>query len=282
MAETVLACDFGGTWLRVAEVDRAGNVLWSDRAPTARDYNRDMNLVRQLADRKSDRVLAAGIASPGPMDFETGQIIKAANLNWVDVYPASDLAETWNLPTVLENDADAAALAEWRFGQGSDSKLLVFYGIGTGVGTGVVAEGTVFHGAYDTEFGHQLLSPGSSRICTENHSGCLEALVSGGALETAYGSIDKVPREEWEDIMPHYLGMAFANAALFVSPDLIVVGGGVVDNRPDIVPPAVREMEVLLHDFIKSPRIVISQLGREVGTLGAAAAAWNLVDGKAP
>jgi predicted NBD/HSP70 family sugar kinase len=66
-----------------------------------------------------------------------------------------------------------------------------------------------------------------------------------------------------------------------VSPDLIVVGGGVVDNRPDIVPPAVREMEVLLHDFVKSPRVVISQLGRDVGTLGAAAAAWNLVDGKA-
>jgi predicted NBD/HSP70 family sugar kinase len=282
MAETVLACDFGGTWLKVAEVDRRGQILWSDRVATARDYARDMDLVLKLAEARTENVVAVGIASPGPIDFETGQIIKAANLNWVDVYPAGDLQQAWQLPMILENDADAAALAEWRFGQASQARLLVFYGIGTGVGSGIVADGVVFHGAFDPEFGHQLLDPGSDRVCTENHPGCLEALISGGALESRYGSIDRVPRAEWEDFVPHYLGMALANAALFVSPDVIVLGGGVIDNRPDVVPRAVREMEVLLHDFIKSPRVLVSQLGREIGTLGAAAAAWNLVDERSP
>ncbi len=281
VTETVLACDFGGTWLRVAEVDRDGKVLWDARAATAHDYDHDMELVLDLAQRRSPNIVAAGIACPGPLDWHTGEVLKAANLNWFKQFPGKFLQEGLGVVTVVENDADCAALAEWRYGAGRESGLQVFYGIGTGVGAGVVTDGHIFHGSFDPEFGHQILEPACDRVCTAGHRGCLEALISGRALETAYGSIDDVPDVEWQDTVPRYLGQALANAVLFLSPDAIVVGGGVMDHRPDLLPPAVRVMDAMLHDFVTLPRVVPSELGPEMGILGAAAAAWNLLDGAA-
>jgi fructokinase len=180
------------------------------------------------------------------------------------------------VPIVVENDADCAALAEGTYGAGKHSALFVYYGLGTGVGSGVIDNGRIFHGAFDPEFGHQIVEPRLDRYCTAGHRGCLESLISGGALECAFGSIDDVPDEQWNEVIPHYLGQALANATLFLSPDRIVIGGGVVDHRPDIVPPAIRVMEEMLHGFMVPPGVATSQFGREVGILGAAAAAWQL------
>lgn len=276
MAETVLAFDFGGTWLKVAEAQRDGTVLWDDRVSPIRDYPRDMELVAGLVERRSSDVVAAAVASPGPVDSRTGEVGRAANLNWLKVFPGRELSHMLEVPVAVENDADCAALAEAVYGVGKGSTLLVFYIVGTGVGSGVVQEGRIFHGTLDPEFGHQILEPAMDRYCTAGHRGCLESLISGGALERAFGSIETVPKEQWEDVVPHYLGQAFANAALFLSPDMIVVGGGVVDHRPEIVPPAVVEMKRMLHNFVTPPRVVTSELGREVGVMGAAAAAWRL------
>lgn len=278
MAETVLAFDIGGTWLKVAEVDRGGAVLWDDRCPPAGSYAGDMDLLKRMILRRSDGVVAAAFACPGPLDFRTGEVLKAANLNWLNVFPGKDLSDTLHVPVVVENDADCAALAEVVYGSAKETRLLVYYGLGTGVGSGVVEAGSIFHGAFDPEFGHQILEPALDRYCTAGHRGCLESLISGGVLERQFGSIESVPDEQWEEVIPHYLGQALTNATLFLSPDIIVVGGGVVDHRPDIVPPAIREMEVMLHGFVVPPRILSSELGREVGILGAAAAAWQVRD----
>lgn len=276
MTETVLAFDFGGTWLKVAEVDGEGSIMWEDRVRPVREYRQDLQLVRKVIERRTSDVVAGGVASPGPLDFHTGEVLRAANLNWLHEFPGRDLGETLDVPVAVENDADCAALAESAYGAGRDALMLVFYGIGTGVGSGVIESGNILHGAFDPEFGHQILEPGSDRICTANHRGCLESLISGSGLERAFGSIQRVPDEEWEEVIPHYLGQALANATLFLSPDVIVVGGGVVDHRPEIVPPAIRDMEIMLHDFVVPPRVVTSSFGREVGILGAAAAAWKL------
>ena|SRR5579884_1748926 len=276
-AQTVLACDLGGTWLRVAEVTRDGAILWDDRKPTVREFERDMELVLEMAQRRTGSVAAAAVACPGPLDWHTGEVIKAANLNWVNQFPGKPLEEELGVPVAVENDADCAALAEWRYGAGRDSQLEVFYGVGTGVGAGVVEEGHIFHGVFDPEFGHQILAPNSERVCTAGHRGCLEALISGRALESAYGSIREVPEEVWTETVPLHLGQALANATLFLSPDAIVVGGGVLDHRPELLPPATRTMMVMLNDFVTPPRVLLSELGPEMGVLGAAAAAWNLV-----
>ena len=276
--ETVLAFDIGGTWLKIAEVNRQGEVIWGDRIAPARDYQSDLKLFEQMAKRRTQGVVAAAFVCPGPLDYRTGQVIKATNLNWVNVYPGRDLEDLLQIPVVVENDADSAALSEAVYGDGRESQLLLYYGLGTGVGAGIVEKGKIFHGAFDPEFGHQILEPRIERYCTAGHRGCLEALISGGALEREFGSIQQVPDEQWQDVIPHYLGQAFANATLFVSPDVIVIGGGVVDHRPDIVPPAIREMVTLLNDFVAPPRVMTSELGAEVGILGAAAVAWQLRD----
>lgn len=272
---TVLAFDIGGTWLRVAEVDPTGRVIWEERSPPARDYPRDLELLRNMVGRRTERVVAAAFACPGPLDFRTGQVLRAANLNWEDVYPGRDVEAILGIPVVVENDADCAALAEAVYGGASDSVLLVYYGIGTGVGSGVIASGCIFHGAFDPEFGHQIVDPELDRWCKAGHRGCLESLISGSGLERAFGSIQNVPDEQWKEVIPRYLGFALANATLFFSPDVIALGGGVIDHRPDIVPPAVAVMKKLLTTFVVPPRMVVSALGREVGILGAAAAAWN-------
>src|SRR5579872_1460862 len=90
--ETVLAFDIGGTWLRVAEVERDGEFLWEDRVTPARDYPADLRILQDMVKRRSSRVSAAAFACPGPLDFRTGQVLRAANLNWTDVYPGRDLA----------------------------------------------------------------------------------------------------------------------------------------------------------------------------------------------
>src|SRR5579884_252718 len=276
MTETVIGFDFGGTWLRAAEVGRDGSILWDERRSPARDYPKDLEIVRGLVERRSDDVVAAAVASPGPLDFHTGEVMRAANLQWLNQFPGRDIGEMLGVPTVVENDADVAALAEATYGAGRDADVLVYYGIGTGVGSGVVVNRAIFHGSLDPEFGHQILEPGSDRRCTAGHRGCLEALISGGSLVRVFGSVEAVPAEEWCEIVPHYLGQALANAALFLSPRVIVLGGGVIDHRLDIVPPAIREMEIMLEGFVPRPRVMISELGKEVGILGAAAAAWKI------
>jgi glucokinase len=278
VAETVLGFDIGGTWLRVAEVDRLGKIVWEDRVAPVREYSADMALVKKMIERRSPDVVAAAFACPGPLDFRTGQVLRAANLNWLNVYPGRHIEQALGVPVIVENDADCAALAEAVYGAGRQSNVLVYYGLGTGVGAGVVVEKGIFHGAFDPEFGHQILEPGIERYCSAGHKGCLEALISGSGLEKAFGSIEAVPDEQWQDVVPHYLGQALANATLFISPDTILLGGGVIDHRPDIVPPAIREMDVMLHDFVVPPRVLTSEFGREVGVLGAAAAAWQLRD----
>jgi glucokinase len=276
---TVLALDLGGTWLKMAEVDRSGKVLWVERVAAARDYERDIDALRHMAERRSSAVAAAGIAAPGPLNCHTGEIILAENLNWHHVFPAHDLSDALNVPAIVENDADAAALGEWTYGAGRGSQVLVFYIIGTGVGSGVVEGGRIYHGAFDPEFGHQIVEADSPRTCLYGHHGCLEAMISGSALERAYGSIMAVPDEVWEEVIPRYLGQALANATLFLSPDTIVLGGGVVDHHREIVPPALREMHLMLNDFVAPPRIRISELGSAVGLLGAAALAWSIARG---
>lgn len=278
VAESVLAFDIGGTWLKVAEVDRAGTVLWDDRATPSRAYPQDLVQLTRMVRRRSEAVVAAAFACPGPLDFRTGHVFRAANLNWADVAPGRDLDPVLHVPIVVENDADCAALAEATYGAGKNSALLVYYGIGTGVGSGVVEDGRIFHGGFDPEFGHQILEPNVDRYCTAGHRGCLESLISGGALERVFGSIDAVPSKQWEDVIPRYIGQALANATLFLSPDRIVLGGGVIDHRPELLQPSARHMEAMLHDFVVPPKVTISDLGREVGILGAAAAAWHLHD----
>jgi predicted NBD/HSP70 family sugar kinase len=280
--QTVLGFDIGGTWLRVAEVDRSGAVIWEDRVTPAREYPADIELLQHMIRPRSSNVVAAAIACPGPLDFRTGKVLKAANLNWIDVFPGNDLAPTLGVPVVVENDADCAALAEATYGAGMTSSLVVWYGLGTGVGAGVVVDDKIFHGTFDPEFGHQMLEPDSHRFCTAGHRGCLEALISGNGLEMEFGSIEQVPIEQWHQIVPRYLGQALANATLFFSPDAIVVGGGVVDHRPDIVGPAIDFMREMLGTFVTPPEVTQSALGRDVGILGAAAAAWQLCEGLVP
>lgn len=276
MSESVLAFDIGGTWLKVAEVTRAGEVLWDDRMPPYRDYRQDMELIAGMIKRRSGDVVAAAFACPGPLDFRTGQVFRAANLNWSNVFPGELLKQTLGMPVVVENDADCAALAEAVYGSAQSSDMLVYYGLGTGVGAGVAQRRRIFHGAFDPEFGHQFLEPKFDRYCTAGHRGCLESLISGSGLERAFGTIAAVPDEQWTDVIPYYLGQAMANATLFLSPDTIAIGGGVVDHRPDIVRPAVEVMNTMLNGFVVPPRVLTSKLGREVGILGAAAAAWQL------
>ena len=284
---TVLAFDIGGTHLRAAEVAQDGRIVWDDEVDAVGDYPRDLELLRGLAKRGSAAVRAAGVACPGPMNRKTGEVLLAANLNWHDVPLKRDLERDLAIEVVMENDADCAALAQATYGDAKGATPLIWYGLGTGVGAGVVIDGAIFHGAFDPEFGHQIMDPSSDQMCSAGHHGCLESLVSGSALPGLMGrrfevefsrpldSLEEVPEAWWGEAVTSHLGCALANAALFFAPETIVLGATVIDKHPELVDLAAEEMLRLLHGFLEQPPRIVRSTLENFGVLGAAAAAWG-------
>jgi glucokinase len=131
------------------------------------------------------------------------------------------------LPTVIENDANTAALAEQHLGAGKGSKVMLFVTISTGIGTGLVLDGKVYHGAHDTEGGHVIVEPGGP-LCGCGGRGHFEAVASGRAIERDYGRIARDIHESaiWNDIAAK-VAVGLSSLITAYSPDTVVLGGGV-------------------------------------------------------
>ena len=189
----LLGIDIGGTKLNVALGRATGELVREARIDdwTSGDAERDLERIaataRDLltAARLDARELAAiGVSAPGPLDPSTGMVRDAPNLRgWHEVPISAHLARAFGRRVRLENDANAAALAEWRFGSGRGSRAFAFLTMSTGVGAGFVLDGALYRGARfgAGEVGHMPVVPqGLACIC--GLRGCLEAYTGGGAL----------------------------------------------------------------------------------------------------
>ncbi|HUF54493.1 MAG TPA: ROK family protein [Dehalococcoidia bacterium] len=253
------------------------------------------------ADVAPSTLAGLGIATPGWVDSEKGVVPAAPQLiGWRDVPIVRMLEERLGIPVRLENDANAAALGENTYGAGRGTKHMVYITVSTGIGAGIIAEGRLYGGARGSagELGHTIVDP-DGPPCGCGNRGCLESLSSGTAIARSAAeaatdgrspALAEVKQREGRisarlvaeaaragdgtairiyEEAGHYLGIALANVVNLLSPEAIVLGGGVMLSKNLFLDTAERTMrEMALEEPLKYVRLVAAELGDHAGSLG--------------
>jgi glucokinase len=294
-AGRAVGVDVGGTKIAAGLVDRAGRVLARAEVPTpATAEDLDRAVVAVVDAVGADPGVPVGVATAGLVDPRAG-VVTAVNVDWVDRPVRNGLSVLLERRVVVENDANAAAWAEYRFGAGRDAASLVLVAIGTGLGAGLVLDGRLEVGAHGlaAEVGHACLVPGG-RPCPCGLRGCWERYTSGSALVAAAVALGP----GWLPADPAAIGPAVVAAARagdaraadlvteqgrrlgqgialltsVLDPDLVVVGGGMAALGDLILEPAraalAEDVSPALHRAV--PAIVPAALGNDAGIVGAA------------
>ena len=323
-----VAVDWGGTWCRVALIDRHGDILWQARRPNPRggDAAQYLALAASLLSEaftlEGIRAEGIGIAVAGPVDPESGILYQPPSLMALDGVSLKQIwGEQYGLPVALGNDANLAAIGEFHYGAGRDAaqagrtnRSLFYVTVSTGIGGGVMERGALLLGAngLTAEVGHTTVDTSASApLCQCGKHGCLEAVSSGTAI-AAYAraalaegrhrdsALSALAPEELTArlvVAAAVQGDSFANAVIaravdglavglanvvhLFNPDLIILGGGVSEGltQLNLLPSIRRGIHArLMSELHKVFDLVPSVLGDNSGLLGAAAAAWELVD----
>jgi glucokinase len=303
----ILGIDIGGTNTPFGLVGPEGRLRWLESIPT-RGQNRLPELVERLfatlearlaGAPPAERPVALGVGAPNANAY-SGRIEAPPNMSWGTVDLASVLLERGGLPLALTNDANAAALGEAVHGAGRGMRHLLVLTLGTGLGSGLIVDGRLLHGysGLAGEFGHVIVQPGG-RLCGCGRRGCLETVVSAGgvvattlerlahpgavsclraaaelspaAIHAAAEAGDALAAEVWAET-GRVLGRALADAVALLSPQAIVLCGGVARAGSWLLEPLRAEFEQsLLAVHRGTVKILPSALPAEhAGVLGAA------------
>jgi glucokinase len=297
--DLVIGVDLGGTKLLAGVVDRDGRIAATKEVATpteSQDAVLDA-LDEVIADVMEDGVAAIGFGVPVNLDRDTGRGYRATNLPLHDIDLGARVRARFRLPVGVENDGNAAALAEWRLGAGRGARNLVMLTLGTGVGGGLVLDGRLYRGW--AELGHVVVLAGGPPCQGNCHGhGHLEAVASGQAAT-------RVARELWgEDVKPHalvsraregdaaavaalarigeYLGAAVGSLANLFDPELVIVGGGFGAAAGELVlgPARTAARCEAIQPADERLRIVEAELGEEAGLIGAALVGFEALDGE--
>jgi glucokinase len=267
LSELTIGIDIGGTKVLGGVVTPDGEVLTTARRETpAEDVSKTLDFIIEVIEELSAAhpVTAVGIGAAGWIDAERSRVLFAANLAWRDEPLREKVADRVSLPVVVENDANAAAWAEFRFGAAKDATdSMVLLTVGTGIGAGIVFGGKVIRGAYGiaAEMGHARAVP-AGLPCGCGRYGCLEQYASGSALvryaragaaadpasaavllELAGGSVEAISgpvvtraAQQGDAVacaafteLGRWLGAGLVDVVQTLDPEVLVVGGGVVD-----------------------------------------------------
>ncbi|RME89196.1 MAG: ROK family protein [Anaerolineae bacterium] len=303
----IIAVDIGGTHIRVALYGPEGTQPVRHRRVETQTYRGRLfeGLAAQIKSLwpAEEEVVAIGVASPGPLDPETGIILSTPNIpEWVDFPLGPKLAERFGVPVHVDNDANLAALGEWRFGAGRGHEHLVYLTISTGIGGGVISHGRLLHGAQGLggELGHVPILP-DGPLCSCGRPGHLEALASGPAIvryvqermasgaETALKSTMRVDARAVADAARKgdtlareafaragkYLGLAVAGFLHIFNPSILILGGGVAQSGDLLLGPLQESLQTQLLNpaYLHHLTITTASLGDDAGLLGALALA---------
>jgi glucokinase len=275
----ILGVDIGGTKIAARRVSRNAETAGSTLLPTRAADGFDVSLAQVWSAIKQSltpRVKAIGICAPGPLDSKTGVILNPPNLpGWRDVPLAQMAAEKFGVPVTLENDCNAAALAEARHGAGRGHAIVFYAAIGTGIGSGIVIDGNIYRGAHDTagEAGHITIDYRSPVICSCGAPGCIEALASGAAIERDSSTVGK-----HVDELAAWLGSIVS----LLDPGIIILGGGVLGGH--VRAPLLSRLRELMprrtvNPYASQIPIVEPELGGLSGVIGAAMIARGISEG---
>jgi glucokinase len=318
--QLAVGIDIGGTNTKFGIVDRRGNILCDGRMLT--NQHEDVHgFLDELHEHLSvliaqvggiDNIRGIGVGAPNG-NFYTGNIEYAPNLRWKGIIPlAKLLGEKFGVPAILTNDANAAALGEFQYGAARSMRDFIVITLGTGVGSGIVANGQLIYGhdGFAGELGHCIVIPGGRYHPGTGAHGSLEAYASAtGVTNTALEFLGNRP--ETKSIMREHskeeinskliyeaamkgdplavevyeftgkiLGEALANFVMFSSPEAIILFGGLTKAGDMIMKPVREHMEKnLLPIFQNKVKLVFSELKEsDAAILGASALAWEMKD----
>ncbi|MEI8119355.1 MAG: ROK family glucokinase [Actinomycetes bacterium] len=305
-----IGIDVGGTKVLGGVVDESGKVLTTARKDTPRQGG--SALTQTIADVAKEllaqhSVSSVGVSAAGFVSSDRKTMLATPNIaDWNGVDLDGQLTKLIGLPVVIENDANAAAWGEAKFGAGKNQDHMMMLTVGTGIGGGIVVNGALYRGAYGiaAEFGHMRVVP-DGHICGCGARGCFEQYASGNALlrhareainaspevarnllsrgdGTVAGLTGQAITEAARDGDPvalaafnttgQWLGAGIASLSVLLDPACVVIGGGVIDAGEILLKPTRESLERNMPFAGKHPypKIIAAQLGNEAGLVGVA------------
>lgn len=316
MEPLAIGIDIGGTGTKFGIVDRVGNVLFSSEMST-RKHAEVETFIDELYNHLSDLIAKAGgvgrmkgigVGAPNG-NYYTGTIEYAPNLPWKGIIPLAKMIEDkFKLPVTLTNDANAAAIGEMMYGAAKGMNDFIMITLGTGVGSGIVANGKLVYGhdGFAGELGHTIIIPDGRMHEGTGKKGSLESYASAtGVRLTTLELLEKSDQPSWLRNVPveeidskkvydaamegdelaksifeytgKILGLALANFVMFSSPEAIVLFGGLTKAGDLILKPTRESMEEnLIQVFQNKVKILVSHLKEsDAAILGASALVWE-------
>ena len=321
-----IGVDIGGTKVAAGLVDANGEIGRTTRTPMASNGTAAAGLAAVTSaidtlfageSKTRDLIRGIGICAPGPLDPKTGVVINPPNVPcWRDFPLADEVAKLYRVPVKVDNDANAAALAETQWGAGRGYRHVFYATIGTGIGTGIVFDGRIYHGRTGAagEGGHMSIDYRGPR-CKCGKPGCIEILASGPAIAkraqaklaaaTRRSAILDLAGGDIESITGEMVGQAYAagdelaaevlretvallalwlgNIIDLLDPDVIIIGGGAAS----MINPFFDEIKAQLPGYCVNPRaqevpLLQARYGSSAGIAGGAALSWSAENNVGP
>lgn len=307
-----IGVDIGGTKVAAAVVDAEGAVVAHTRRDTpAEDVSQILQAIMDATEElvNDHQVEAIGVGAAGWIDAQRSTVLFAPNIAWRNEPLRAELAEKFHLPVVVENDANVAGWAEYRFGAGRDVESMVMYTVGTGIGGAIILNGQLIRGEHGiaAELGHLQAVP-DGQVCGCGRRGCLEQYASGQALvrlgrtavahapdtaptlsalaagdpDAVTGPMitkaarqgDRAATAALADI-GKWLGLACVDLVQALDPAVIVIGGGVVEAGDLLLEPARAAYEGGMAQRALLPGALIrpAEMRNTAGVVGAASLA---------
>ena len=278
------ALEAGGTKMVLSVGTEQNELLEQISIPTEMP---DRTIPAMIAWFKDRKIASLGIGTFGPVDLNAtlstyGWIRKTPKPGWCDTPLLPQMRDALGVPVMIDTDVNAAVLAEWQLGAAKGLNSCLYVTVGTGIGAGLVAEGRLVHGLMHPELGHMLLRevPGDQTpigFCPY-HQGCLEGLASGPAIAKRWGirAQDIPPDHQAWKLEAAYLAQMCMNAVCAFSPEKIILGGGVMQQKHlfsmirqktlELLNGYVQKKEIIEHidNYIVEPG-----LGTKSGAIGA-------------
>ena len=291
MAERAIGIDVGGTKIAAGVIDREGRILRRVERPTPADSRDEfLELLDEIVDElRIEGVDAIGFGLPSTIDQRTGRVVGSVHVPLNDFDFRDHVAERFSIPVALDNDGNAAAIAEWKIGAGRGTSHMIMLTLGTGVGGGLILDGKPYRGwvGSGAEIGHMVLEYGGepcSGTCTGHghfeqvSSGraadrkAVELLGPGATGRELVGAAREGNDEALEAVreIGRKLGAALGSLVNIFDPEVIVIGGGFSQARDLFLEPALETMKVeALRPGRDLVRVVPALLGPDAGLVGA-------------
>ena len=319
LQQLAIGIDIGGTGTKFGIVDRNGNILFSSEI-SSRNHPEIEGFIDELYDNLhpmieraggTGRIKGVGVGAPNG-NYYTGTVEYAPNLPWRGIIPLAKMIEgKFKLPVVLTNDANAAAIGEMMYGAAQGMKDFIMITLGTGVGSGIVANGHLIYGhdGFAGELGHTIIIPNGRLHEGTGKRGSLESYASAtGVRLTAIEMLENstepsllrnIPADQMDSLKVfeaavqgdelakkifeftgEILGLALANFVMFSSPEAIILFGGLTKSGDLILKPTRENMEAnVIQVFQNKVKILVSHLKEaDAAILGASALAWEIQD----